>query len=180
MKNKILKGELMVVIMSLMAACNQKKEVPAVVVDKEAIKTEIQAMENAFAEAYNNGTTDGINYYAEDASSFSNGKMPLVGKKAIHESIKTELLTFPKGAKITFETQEIHPSNDRDMVVEIGSYKITVSKSTKLNSGHFMSLFEKKDEKYICIRDIGNSDMPVAKKEKKEKHSKQSVFLFFI
>lgn len=164
MKNSIFKGGLLIVIMSVMVACDQKKEVPAVMVDKEAIKTEIQAMENAFAEAYNNGTTDGINYYAEDAVSFSNGKMPLEGKKAIHESMKTELLTFPKGAKIAFETQEIHPSNDGNMIVEIGGYKVTDSTGTKLNSGHFMSLFEKKDGKYICIRDMGNSDMPVAKK----------------
>lgn len=164
MKNSIFKGGLLIVIMSVMVACDQKKEVPAVMVDKEAIKTEIQAMENAFAEAYNNGTTDGINYYAEDAISFSNGKMPLEGKKAIHESMKTELLTFPKGAKIAFETQEIHPSNDGNMIVEIGGYKVTDSTGTKLNSGHFMSLFEKKDGKYICIRDMGNSDMPVAKK----------------
>jgi hypothetical protein len=33
--------------MSLIVACDQKKEVPAVVVDREAIKTEIQAMEDA-------------------------------------------------------------------------------------------------------------------------------------
>jgi hypothetical protein len=40
-------------------------------------------------------------------------------KKAIHESMKSELLT-PKGSKIAFETQEIHASNDGNMVVEIG------------------------------------------------------------
>jgi ketosteroid isomerase-like protein len=60
-------------------------------------------MEDAFAEAYNNSNADGINYYAEDAVSFSNGKMPLEGK--IHESIKNELLTFER-LKIAFETQE--------------------------------------------------------------------------
>jgi hypothetical protein len=27
-------------------------------------------------------------------------------------------------------------------------------------SGNFMSLFEKRDGKYICIRDMGSSDMP--------------------
>jgi hypothetical protein len=42
-------------------------------VNKEAIKTEIQAMENAFAEPQY-GTTDGINYYAEDAVSFQTVK----------------------------------------------------------------------------------------------------------
>jgi ketosteroid isomerase-like protein len=164
MKNRIFKGGLVVVIMSLMVACNQKKEVPAVMVDKEAIKTEIQAMEDAFAEAYNNSNADGINYYAEDAVSFSNGKMPLEGKKAIHESIKNELLTFPKGSKIAFETQEIHASNDGNMVVEIGGYQVKDSTDTKTNSGHFISLFEKKDGKYICTRDMGSSDMPLEKK----------------
>ena len=164
MKNRIFKGGLVVVIMSLMVACNQKKEVPAVMVDKEAIKTEIQAMEDAFAEAYNNSNADGINYYTEDAVSFSNGKMPLEGKKAIHESIKNELLTFPKGSKIAFETQEIHASNDGNMVVEIGGYQVKDSTDTKTNSGHFISLFEKKDGKYICTRDMGSSDMPLEKK----------------
>lgn len=163
MKNKIFKGGLMVAIMSLTLACNQKKEVPAMV-DKEVIQAKIQAVENAFAEAYNNRHIDRINYYAEDAISFSNGKMPLEGKKAIHESMKIELATFPKGAKIAFETQEIHPSNDGNIVVEIGGYKVTDSADVKITSGHFISLFEKKDGKYICTRDMGNSDMPMAKK----------------
>jgi ketosteroid isomerase-like protein len=48
------------------------------------------------AESYNNKNTDSIKYYSEDAVSFSNGKMPLEGKKAIHESMKSELLTFRK------------------------------------------------------------------------------------
>jgi glucose/arabinose dehydrogenase len=34
--------------------------------------------------------------------------------------MKSELLTFPKGSKIAFETQEIHASNDGNMVVEVG------------------------------------------------------------
>jgi hypothetical protein len=33
--------------------------------------------------------------------------------------MKSELLTFPR-IKIAFETQEIHASNDGNMVVEIG------------------------------------------------------------
>jgi hypothetical protein len=44
-QKSVLKGGLVVVIMSLIVACDQK-EVP-VVVDREAIKTEIQAMEDA-------------------------------------------------------------------------------------------------------------------------------------
>jgi hypothetical protein len=62
-------------------------------------------------------------------------------KKAIHESMKSELLTFQR-IKIAFETQEIHASNDGNMVVEVGDTTLPTPKH-KTNSGHFMSLFKK-------------------------------------
>jgi ketosteroid isomerase-like protein len=164
MKNKILKGGLMLVTMSLLIACNQQKEAPMAVIDKDAIKTEIQSMEDAFATNFNARSTDNIMYYADDAISFSNEKKPLEGKAAIQASIKEDLKTFPKGAKISFETKEVHVSNDANQVVEIGGYEVKDSTDAKIMSGNFISLFEKKDGKYICIRDMGNSDMPKPKK----------------
>jgi ketosteroid isomerase-like protein len=151
--------------MSLLIACNEKKEVAMSPADKDAIKTEIQAMEDAFA-AYNARNPDEILYYADDAISFSNEKNPLEGKVAIHESIKEDLATFPKAAKISFETKEVHISNDGNQVVEIGGYTIADSTNIKMMSGNFMSLFEKRDGKYICIRDMGSSDLPNPKNKK--------------
>jgi hypothetical protein len=40
------------------------------------------------------------------------------------------------------------------------------STNTKMMSGNFMSLFEKKDGKYICIRDMGVQIYPIQKKIK--------------
>jgi ketosteroid isomerase-like protein len=160
MKNKILKGALLLVIITVMIGCNKKKEALTSTVDKDAIKTEIQAMEDAFAAAYNARNPDEIMYYADDAISFSNEKDPLEGKAAIHKSIKEDLATFPKAAKISFQTKEVHISNDGNQVVEIGGYTVVDSTNTKMMSGNFMSLFEKRDGKYICIRDMGSSDMP--------------------
>ncbi|SDW86751.1 YybH family protein [Flavobacterium degerlachei] len=164
MKNKILKEGLVLLMMSMFLGCNEKKEVPIVTVDKDAIKTEIQAMEDAYAVAYNARNADGINYYADDAISFSNEKKPLQGKAAIHESMREDLMTFPKSATISFETKEVHVANDRNQVVEIGGYTVVDSTNTKMMSGNFMSLFEKRDGKYICIRDMANSDMPKTEK----------------
>lgn len=164
MKNKILKGGLVLLIMSLFMGCNEKKETPVVAIDKDAIKTEIQAMEDAFAMAYNSRNTDDIMYYADDAISYSNEKKTLEGKSAIHESMKEDLMTFPKGATISFETKEVHVSNDGNQVVEVGGYTVVDSTNTKMMSGNFISLFEKRDGKYICIRDMANSDMPKPKK----------------
>lgn len=159
MRNKIFKGGLVLMIITLMIAC-QKKETPMVAVDLEGVKTEIQALEDGFAKAFNEKNADGIMYYSEDAISYSNEKMPLMGKKAIHESIKEELKNFPKGVKIAFKTNEVHVSNDGNQVVEIGGYQVMDSTNTKMMSGNFISLFEKKDGKYVCIRDMANSDMP--------------------
>jgi hypothetical protein len=56
--------------------------------------------------------------------------MPLEGKKAIHESMKSELLTFQR-IKIAFETQEIHASNDGNMVVEMGDTTLPTPQTQK-------------------------------------------------
>jgi hypothetical protein len=54
----------------------------------------------------------------------SNEKNPLEGKVAIHKSIK-DLATFPKAAKISFQTKEVHISNDGNQVVELGIQLLT-------------------------------------------------------
>lgn len=160
MKNKILMGGLLL-ILTVSVACNQKKEEPIAAVpaiDNEQIKTEIQAIENAFAAVYNTGNIDSLTYYADDATSYFNGKMPLVGKEAIHQSMKEELANFTKGDKISFETKEIYVANDGKHVMEIGAYKFVDSTGTKLRSGNYFSLFEKRDGQYKCVRDMGNSE----------------------
>jgi hypothetical protein len=43
--------------------------------------------------------------------------------------------------------------------VEIEAIQLQ-STNIKMMSGNFMSLFEKRDGKYICIRDMGSSDLP--------------------
>jgi ketosteroid isomerase-like protein len=165
MKNKILISGLLGILLAVSIACNQKKEektVTAPVVDKEQIKTEIQAIEDAFASVYNTGNVDALTYYADDATSYFNGKMPLVGKEAIHQSMKEELANFTKGDKISFETKEVYVANNGDHVMEIGAFQFSDSTGTKLRSGNYFSLFEKRDGKYVCIRDMGNSE-PTAK-----------------
>jgi hypothetical protein len=69
MKNKILKGGFLLLIMSIFIV-DKKKEDAMTTADKDAIKTEIQAMEGAFAAAYNSRNTDEIIYYTDDAICF--------------------------------------------------------------------------------------------------------------
>ena len=169
MKNKFLKSITLIVIMTLAFACHPKKndatnEEP--VVDKDKIKAEIVAMESVMSDMYNMRSAASEQYYADDATSFSQNKPPLVGKFAIDKSIKDDMASFPEGDVISFSVNEIYPSNDGDQVVEIGSYKVVDAQQATKFKGNYMSLFVKRDGKYVCIRDMGASDMP--KKEEKK------------
>ena len=63
--------------------------------------------------------------------------------------------------KISFTTNEVFVSNDGLQVVEIGFYKVEDSTNTIVNSGNYMSLFEKRDGKYVSVRDMSVSNMPI-------------------
>jgi ketosteroid isomerase-like protein len=160
MKNKFTIGMIFLSFLSLAVACNTKKADPVTaVIDKEQIKKEIQAKEDAFAALYNTGELKDIGYYADDAITFYQNKAPLVGKTAIVEFLKSDLVSNTD--KISFKTNEVFVSNDGIQVVEIGSYTVVDSTNTPINTGNYMSLFEKRNGAYVCLRDMSASDMPI-------------------
>ena len=158
MKNKTLKGVLLGSLTTLLFACNTKKDEPAAVIDKEQIKKEIQAKEDEFAATYNSGVKKNIGYYADDATSFYQNRAPLVGKQAILDFLTAGLDS--NSNKISFQTNEVFPSNDGNQVVEVGSYKVVDSTNTPFNTGNYMILFEKRDGKYVSVREMSASNMP--------------------
>ena len=157
MKGKIQKGILFGCIITLVYACNANKDSATVLVDKEQIKKEIQAKEDEFAEVYNSGVLRDIGYYADDAITFLQNRPALVGKEAIVEFLKGDL--SDNSNKISFKTNEIFVSNDGNMVVEIGHFTVVDSTNTGINKGNYMSLFEKRNGKYVCVRDMSASDI---------------------
>ena len=160
MKNKIWKGLVFTSLMTLITAFNTKKAEPeAAVIDKEQIKNEIQAKENAFAEIYNSGVIKNIGYYADDAITFYQNRAPLTSREERIKFLESDVLSNTN--KISFKTNEVFVSNDGNQVVEIGYYQVVDSTNTAINTGNYMSLFEKRDGKYVCLRDMSASDMPV-------------------
>ncbi len=160
MKNKNLISGLLVIVVIVSIACNPPKQ-EAPVIDKEQIKKDIQARENEFAALYNTRELKNIGYYADDAASFSQNRPPLVGKPAIIEFIKAGLDSTPTSDKISFVTKEVFVSNDANQVVEIGSYSLVDSANVPVNSGNYMVLFEKRDGKYVSVREMSVSDIPL-------------------
>lgn len=155
-------------VAALSIACNQKKEEPVAVVaapDKDQIKTELQAMEDSYAQNMMAKTPEKIVYYADDAVSYSQNKPPMMGKEAILKGMKDDSAGAPKGMKVAFKTNDVFPSSDGNQVVEIGSYQVCDSTNVVKFSGNYFSVFEKKDGKYVCVRDIATSDKPDDKKK---------------
>jgi len=148
-------GGLLAVMLTTIVACTQTKEENKI--DKEQIKAEIQAIENEFSSIYNNRNADNLTYYAEDAISYFAGLDPIVGKDAIHQHIQNELMDFPEGAKLSFETVEIYITDDGNNAIEIGAHQLVDSTGVILQKGHYVSFFVKRDGKFYCIRDMANS-----------------------
>lgn len=161
MKSKVLQGVFLFYVLTLVSACNTKTtEQTTVAVDTAAIKSEIQAKENEFAELFNTNQVKNIGYYAEDAVSYSQNRPPLVGKAAVVAYLSENLDSFTKAkSKISFTTNEVFVSDGGNQVVEIGYFKVVSVEDSILNSGNYMSLFVKRDGKYVSLRDMSVSDI---------------------
>jgi ketosteroid isomerase-like protein len=160
MKNIIYKSALSGLFISMLISCNPKTEGSSLSeAEKEQIKKEIQAKEDEFAGVYNSGEMKQIGYYADDATTFYQNRPPLIGKQAIVDFLKSNLDSNTN--IISFKTNEVFPSSDGNQVVEIGYFKVTDSAKYVLNTGNYMVLFEKRNGKYVCVRDMSTSDMPV-------------------
>lgn len=132
------------------------EEAPAL--DLEKIKAEIQAMEDAYAIAQNAKNADGVMvYYADDAVNMPYNQPTAIGKEAILTRVKEEMAKDTSGATIVFKVTDIKACGD--LVVEAGTSASTDAKG-KVTTGKYVSVFERRDGKYVCIRDIWNDDAP--------------------
>jgi ketosteroid isomerase-like protein len=167
METRILKLVSLASILSVLSACNEKHDSPAlvaadkdqVVVDKEQVKKDIQAKEDQFAEVYNSGELKSIGYYADDAKSFFQNREPLVGKEAIVSFLKEGLSSNTH--RISFKTNEVFVSNDGNQVLEVGYFTVVDSTNNATNTGNYMTFFERRNGRYVAVRDMSASDRPV-------------------
>ena len=98
-------------------------------------------------------------YYSDDAISYSRNKQPLSGKAAIRDNIANNI------AKDTTENYNVYKVVDLfaegNTAVEIGSWTEFDSSGNEKENGNYMSYFQKRDGKYICVRDMSTTTSPV-------------------
>ncbi|SEF84967.1 YybH family protein [Algoriphagus boritolerans] len=125
--------------------------------DMNAIKAEIQAIETAFAAADNARDVNAIlAFYSDDAVTMGSGEPMSVGKAAIQKTIEAGFAESPDGGTVTYEVLEVF--GDENQVTEVGKSTRMDATGKVTSTGKYMAIWEKRDGKYVCIRDIGNSD----------------------
>lgn len=125
--------------------------------DMAAIKAEIQVLESSWAAADNARDANAVAaFYADDALSMSNDKPTLVGKAAILADITSSLAKKAAGSTVSYEVLEVF--GDDKVVTEVGKSTSKDASGNVISTGKYMAVWEKRDGKFICIRDIYNND----------------------
>ena len=141
----------------LIVSCSNEKG--ATTVDMAAVKKDIQAMEDAYATAEKAKDADKVvAYYSDDAVSYSRNRMPEIGKAAIKESLAKRLAADTSGNTNVYKVVDLF--GEGNMLVEIGSWTEMSSAGAEVNKGHYMSYFQKRDGKYVCVRDMNVTSSP--------------------
>ncbi len=126
-------------------------------VDLASVKTEIQNLETAWAAADNARDTNAIAaFYADDAVSLRNNNPMIQGKEAIRKDVGESLGKRAKGATVSYDVVEVF--GEGNYITEVGKSTTKDASGKVINSGKYMAIWEKRDGKYVCIRDIYNDD----------------------
>ena len=136
-----------------LAGCQRAAE------DTSADEAVIRASAPAWADAYNAGDADEMAaMYWENAVLQPPGAPAATGRTAI----RTFLAGDSAGARAAGLTLNILEASavdvSGDLAYEAGSFTVTDASGATVDTGKFIGVFEKRDGKWLYIRDTWNSD----------------------
>jgi uncharacterized protein (TIGR02246 family) len=121
------------------------------------LKAEIQTLESSWAAADNARNANAIAaFYADDAMSLSNNKPMLVGKGAIQKDIAESLAKRTKGSTVAYDVMDVF--GNENTVTEVGKTTVKDTAGKVTSTGKYIAIWEKRNGKFICVRDIYNDD----------------------
>jgi uncharacterized protein (TIGR02246 family) len=127
--------------------------------DPAADEQAIRAVNDAWFKAFQAGDIDGVaGQYASDAVVSPPGAASLRGSAAIREYFAKEVpgLAAAGLAQAAGANPEIMVSGD--LGYEWNTYSVTDKAGKTVDSGKYLSVFGRRDGKWVIIRDIWNSD----------------------
>ena len=130
---------------------------PASAADKEAVR----AVNVAWFTAYNAHDVDGISaLYADDAVLSAPGAPSARGAAAIKEAFRKDIAAATKAgiANNAGTSDEVGVSGD--LAWEWNTYSATDKSGKVVEKGKYVTVFERRNGKWVIIQDIWNSDGP--------------------
>ncbi len=129
--------------------------------DPVADEQALRAVNTAWFEAHRTGNVDGIvGLYAPDAIVSAPGMEPVRGEAAIRVAFATDMQAMSAAglSQAAGATPQFGVSGD--LGYEWNSYTVTDKSGKTVDRGKYVSVFGRRDGKWVIISDIWNSDMP--------------------
>jgi ketosteroid isomerase-like protein len=158
MKKQIKLFGILVGTLLILSACATTEKEEAL--DMEKVRIEIQAMEDAFTAGEKAKDADAVAaYYSDDAISYSRNSTPLSGKAAITANISNNMAKDTLGNYSVYKLVNVFAEGDT--AIEVGSWVQFNASGKEVDNGNFMSYFQKRNGKYLCVRDMSTTTSPV-------------------
>jgi uncharacterized protein (TIGR02246 family) len=131
--------------------------------DTTADEAEIAKSAPAWAAAYNAGDADALAaMYWEDATLQPPGAPSAIGRNAIRAFLAADTANS-KAAGVTMNIPQAGAVDvSGDLAYEAGTYSVTDASGATVDTGKYIGVFQKRDGKWLYIRDTWNSDRPPA------------------
>jgi uncharacterized protein (TIGR02246 family) len=143
-----------------LAGCGQKAP-PAP--DAAADEAAIRAINPAWFEAYNGGNVDGVvALYADDAVLSIPGAPPSRGIAAIREAYVKDMAAMAAAGLKNNQGPAPEFGVSGDLGWEWNTFSVTDAAGATVDTGKYVTVYGRRDGKWMIIRDIWNSDTPVA------------------
>jgi ketosteroid isomerase-like protein len=158
MKKQIKLFGILAVTLLILSACATTEQEETL--DMEKVRVEIQAMEDAFTAGEKAKDADAVAaYYSDDAISYSRNSTPLSGKAAITANISNNMAKDTLGNYSVYKLVNVFAEGDT--AIEVGSWVQFNASGKEVDNGNFMSYFQKRNGKYLCVRDMSTTTSPV-------------------
>lgn len=131
--------------------------------ERAAAETVIRASAPAWAASFNAGDAEALAaMYWDDAVLQPPGEPAATGTAAIRDSLAAGIAAT-KAAGLTMNIPEAGAVDiSGDLAYEAGTYSVTDAAGATVDTGKYLGVFEKRDGKWLYIRDTWNSDGPPA------------------
>jgi uncharacterized protein (TIGR02246 family) len=126
--------------------------------DPAKLREEIQAMETAWSNADNARDIKKVAaFYADDAVSLGNNQPMMVGHAAIENDVAAYVGKRAKGTTVSYDVMDVFGCDN--YVTEVGKTTRKDSTGKVFYTGKYMAVWEKRNGKWVCVRDIANDDV---------------------